>query len=331
MPDTSKKVPLIRKQTPMRRVIIATLPCVAGSIYYFGWRSLAVVAVSCGAAFLAEHAFCRSRREPVSQAAFVTAILYALAMPPTVPWHVLIIGVLFAIVFVKEAFGGFGRNIFNPAVAGRCFVYICFPVAMTGAWAPVARGPLGALLQWTTVTAYDSVTSATPMAMMKAGIYQPALSDLLHGFILGRMPGTMGVTSALLILAGGAYLLYTKTAKAAPVVAVTVTYAVLTQSLHWLGVAPVPNALPALLGGGFLFGAFFMVTDPVSSPSTRGGRIAYGVLIAVCTVVIRNFSIFNGGLMFAILLGNMFAPIIDHAVKSHEVAGGPEQAKRVEG
>ena len=302
----------------MRRVLIATLPCVLGSVYYFGWRSLAVILVSCGVAFAAEYLFCRSRREPVSQAAFVTAVLYALAMPPTIPWHVLAIGALFAIVFVKEAFGGFGRNIFNPAVAGRCFVYICFPVAMTATWAPVARGPLGALMEWTTAATPDAVTSATPMALMKAGEFEPGLADLLYGLFVGRIAGTMGVTSALLILVGSAYLLYTKTVKPVVPVTLVVTYAVLTQALHWCGVAPVPNALPAVLGGGFLFGAFFMATDPVSSPSTKEGRIAYAVLIAVCTVVIRNFSIFNGGLMFAILLGNMFAPIIDHAVKARK-------------
>ncbi|MFC1462287.1 RnfABCDGE type electron transport complex subunit D [Verrucomicrobiota bacterium] len=318
MPDTPKKTSLIRKQTPMRRVILATVPCMLGSIYYFGWRSLAVILVSCGMAFAAEYVFCRQRKEPVSQAAFVTAVLYALAMPPTIPWHVLVIGVLFAIVFVKEAFGGFGRNVFNPAVAGRCFVYICFPIAMTSTWAPAARGPLGALLQWTTVTTPNAVTSATPLALMKAGGFEPTLSDLLHGLFLGRMAGTMGVTSALLILIGGGYLLYAKTVKLIVPATLILTYAGLTQCLHWLGVAPVPNALPAVLGGGFLFGALFMATDPVSSPSTNEGRIAYAILIAICAVVIRNFSIFNGGLMFAILLGNMFAPIIDHAVKARK-------------
>ena len=90
----------------------------------------------------------------------------------------------------------------------------------------------------------------------------------------------------------------------------------LNQGLHWAGLEPVPNGLHAVLGGGFLFGAFFMITDPVSAPKTHPGRLIYASLIAVCTVVIRNFSIFNGGLMFSILLGNMFAPIIDHAVRN---------------
>jgi Na+-transporting NADH:ubiquinone oxidoreductase subunit B len=310
----------IRKQPPMQRVIIATLPCIAGGVYYFGWRSLAMALVSCAAAFATEYAFCRGRSEPVSQAAFVTAILYALVLPPNVPWHVLIIGVVFGIALSKEVFGGFGRNVFNPAIAGRAFVYVCFPVALTARWAPVAAGAWGALGRWTTATP-DTITSATPMALMKAGAFTPTASDLWHGFVLGRMEGSMGVTSALLILIGGVYLFWTKTANRTLIVTVIGVYAALNTVLHALGVAPVPGALPAVLGGGFLFGAFFMVTDPVSSAKTWGGRVLYASLIATCTVVIRNFSIFNGGLMFSILIGNMFAPILDHAVKAVRARG----------
>ncbi len=316
-----KKNRFIRNQAPMTRVLMATVPCVAGGVYFFGWRSLALVAVSCIVAFAAEYTFCRKRGDRVSEAVFVTAVLYALIMPPNVPWHVLVIGILFAIIFTKEAFGGFGANIFNPALAGRCFVYICFPVALTSEWAPVAKGPLGALDQWTTATSADAITSATPMALLKAGEFAPTVNDLWQGLFLGRMAGTMGVTSALLIFIGGAYLFYTKTANRSLIITVIATYAILSQLLHVLGIGPVPNGLVAILGGGFLFGAFFMVTDPVSSPKTVYGRIIYAVLIAVCAVFIRNFSIFNGGLMFAILLGNMFAPIIDHVVKNFPARG----------
>lgn len=312
--DRGTDTRILRKQPPMRRVVIATLPCIAGSVFFFGWRSLAVVLVSCLAAFLAEYAFCRRRNEPVSEAVFVTGVLFALVMPPTVPWHVVVVGVVFAVVFSKEAFGGFGRNTFNPALSGRCFVYVCFPKALTSTWAPAAGGTFGALAQWSTTSAPDAITSATPMALLKAGEYIPTGSDLFYNFFLGRMSGTMGVTSALLILIGGAYLFLTKTANRTLIVTIIAVYAALNQLLHTLGVGNVPAALPALLGGGFLFGAFFMVTDPVSAPRTNAGRIIYAALIAVCAVVIRNFSIFNGGLMFAVLLGNMFAPIIDRAV-----------------
>lgn len=322
MAETTKKKPaVLRKQAPMRRVLIASLPCILGSIYYFGWRSLAVILVSCIAAFFAEYTFTRRRGEPVSEAIFVTAVLYALVLPPTVPWHVIIIGIVFAVVFAKEVFGGFGRNIFNPAISGRCFVYICFPVAMTARWAPAAEGPLGALLKWSTSSGMDALATATPSALMKAGVYAPTVSDLWARFFLGRMDGAMGVTSALLILVGGIYLYVTKTANRPLILWTICTYAALGQILNWFGVGTVPPGLTALMSGGFLFGAFFMVTDPVSGPKTPQGRIYYAILVACCTLIIRNFSIFNGGMMFAIMLGNMFAPIIDHAVK----AAGPRE------
>ena len=153
------------------------------------------------------------------------------------------------------------------------------------------------------------------MALAKAGqALPPPVMDLL----IGRMSGTMGVTSALLILIGGIYLYYTKTANRASIVTVIAVYAILNEVLHQFGVGHIYGALPSVLGAGFLFGAFFMVTDPVSSPSTQEARILYAALIAVLAVVIRNFSVFNGGLMFAILLGNMFGPILDYAVKSYK-------------
>lgn len=312
----SSKSGILKKQAIMRRVLIALIPCAAGSVYFFGWRSLAVIIVSCGAAFLTEYLFCRQRGEPVSEAVFVTAVLYALVMPPIVPWHVLIIGIVFCIAFTKMAFGGFGRNIFNPALAGRCFVYVCFPVSLTARWAPVAEGPFGALFQWSTVNGQNAITGATPLGLMKAGELTLSGSDIFQGLFLGRIAGTMGVTSALLILIGGIYLFWNKTANRAIIISLVLTYFGLNQFLHLLEINPVPNGLSAALGGGFLFGAFFMATDPVSSPKTYYGRIIYGILIAVSTLVIRNFSVFNGGLMFSILLGNMFAPILDHAVKS---------------
>jgi Na+-transporting NADH:ubiquinone oxidoreductase subunit B len=340
MPEKKKPKKILQKQVAMRRVLLALLPCIAGSVYFFGWRCLAVVAWAAAVGFLTEHIFTRQRGAPVTEAVFVTTTLLALVMPPTVPWHVLTVGTVFAVMFAKEIFGGFGRNIFNPALAGRCFVYVCFPVALTGTWAPVADGPLGALGQWSTAATTDATTGATPMAYLKAGKLVLDSGDaaasqipfeipegdtvnvkpttLLKGLLLGRLSGTMGVTSALLIAIGGIYLFYNKTASRTIILWLIGTYAVLNQVLYWCGVEPVPSAWPAVLGGGFLFGAFYMATDPVSSPRTETARIIYAIIIAACTVVIRNFSIFNGGLMFSILIGNMFAPILDYAVKAHQ-------------
>ena len=328
----------LSKQLIMRRVLLALFPCMAGAVYFFGWRSLFLIVWAAGVGFVAELIFTRLRREPVSEAVFVTTTIFALIMPPTVGLHVLTIGTIFAVMFVKEVFGGFGRNIFNPALAGRCFVYICFPVALTATWAPVAEGPWGALNKWTTVSSVNAVTSATPMAELKAG--KLLISDdtknwkgeagdgvkvimpkaMLSKLFFGRISGTMGVTSVLLILIGGTYLFATKTASRTIILSLVITYSLLSQILHSFGVKPVPDGLTVLLGGGFLFGAFFMATDPISAPRTQAAKAIYGVIIAVCAVVIRNFSIFNGGLMFSILIGNMFAPILDYGVRSLKAA-----------
>ncbi len=330
----------VMKQKIMRQVLLALTPVIAGAVYYFGWRVLAMIVWAGAVGFGVEYLFTRTRGKPVTEAVFVTTTLLALVLPPSVPWHVLTIGTIFAVMMGKEVFGGFGRNIFNPAMAGRCFLYICFPVALTGTWAPVAQGPAGALTQWSTASNVDAVSSATPMAYLKAGNLQladtpeevtaetiPAKIDeeetvviskgtLATGLLGGRISGAAGGTSAILIAIGGIWMFWKKIAARESILSVIITYAVLNQVLYWFGVDPVPGAWPAVLGGGFLLGAFFMVTDPVSSPKTKEGRIVYGILIAVFTTVIRNFSVFNGGLMFSVLIGNMFASIIDHAVKS---------------
>lgn len=340
MEQERKPAKILMKQLIMRRVLLALLPCIAGAVYFFGWRCLFLVAWAAAAGFIVEYIFTRQRKEPVSEAVFVTTTIYALIMPPTVPLHVLTIGVVFAVMFTKEIFGGFGKNIFNPAMAGRCFVYICFPIALTSTWTRPAEGVWGALKNWTTATSADAVTGATPMAYLKAGlIVLSGESDasakipfgisegqvvkvdrvsFLKTLTFGRMSGTAGVTSVILILIGGIYLFATKTASRTIILSVIISYAILAQMLYMLGVKPVADALVGVMGGGFLFGAFFMVTDPVSAPRTEAAKIFYGILISVFTVIIRYFSVFNGGLMFAILLGNMFSPILDYAVTSYK-------------
>lgn len=351
MSESQKHIKLLRRQPINRRVVTALLPCVFGSIYFFGWRCLFIVFWAAAAGFIVEFIFSRRRGEPVSEAVFVTSTIFALIMPPTVPLHVLTIGIAFAVAFSKEVFGGFGRNIFNPAMAGRCFVYICFPVALTAAWAPVSNGSWGALAKWTTVDSKDAITGATPMAYLKAGrlilqdkgnektveqipsnitegqVVNIKRGTLYRALIFGRISGTMGVTSVVLILIGGIYLFWTKTASRTIILTLIITYTVFNQALYVFGVEPVPGALPVLLGGGFLFGAFFMATDPVSAPRTEPAKIIYAILIGIFATIIRNFSIFNGGLMFSILIGNMFAPILDYAVqasKSRKAAKGDD-------
>jgi len=328
----------------MRKLLIGLIPCIAGGVYFFGWRSLAALVFCCAVGFLCEWLFCRWRKEPVSEAVFVTAVLFGLVMPPGVGWHVMAVGMAFAVLFSKEMFGGFGKNIFNPAIAGRCFVYICFPIALTGTWYPPAEGPLGALGRWSTMTDDNGVstrTTATPLAHAKAGRLEPVwttgpdvvsvvpvtVSEDQHikvnvwqywkALFLGGIPGTMGVTSAGLILLGGIYLWITKTANRTIILTMIIAYPLLSEIFYQFGVRPVPQGISAMLGGGYLLAAFFMATDPVSSPRTEQAKVAYCLIICICTLVIRNFSIFNGGLMFSILIGNMFAPILDYAVKAY--------------
>lgn len=368
--DLSK---LTRKQPPNRRVVLATLPCIAGGVYFFGWRSLAMVLVCMAVAYLAEWLFCRKRGEIVSEAAFVTAAIYSIILPPTLPWHVLVVGILVAIVVTKELFGGFGRNVFNPAMVGRAFIYVCFPVAMTGTWAPNAlelRGAqwYGALNRWTTqrltgqelaglragVDAQrwtiaregpdgaDATTGATPLGVNKqlqqeiqrrgaAGgaelgaavedFRQYHQRELNYGdLLLGRISGVMGGTSALLILIGGMYLYMTNTASRAIILSTVISCTALSELLHVLGVRPSSDALTALLSGGFLFGAFFMATDPITAPKTFWGRIYFGCIVGTGRVIIANHSVFNGGFMFALLLGNTFGPTIDYLVRARQEA-----------
>lgn len=371
---------LTRKQPPNRRVIKALIPCVAGAVYFFGWRSLAMVAVSCAVAYFAEWLFCRKRNEAVSEAAFVTGTLYALILPPTVGWHIVVVGIVFGIVFTKEIFGGFGRNIFNPAMAGRAFVYVCFAGSLTALWGPnIFDRPdakwYGALTRWSAqaedqlvewrtpddpwqTVAYTGATPLgankeiaqslerierrldqlraqpeDPLTARKIAAAEDELAELqaIQGEIkseqitysnlfFGDIRGTMGVTSTMLILIGGVYLFWTKTANRTIILSVVISCAVLAELLHLLGVPGTNNALVALMSGGFLFGAFFMATDPISSAKTFHGRIVYGCIIGCGRVIIQTFSVFPAGFMFALLLANMFAPIIDYVVQEREKA-----------
>ena len=305
---------LFRYQKIMIRVVIATIPVILGSVYFFGWRSLTVILLSIVCASFTEWLFCRARKEPISSAVFVTAILYALILPPSIPYSAVIIGIVVGIVFGKEVFGGFGRNVFNPAMVGRCFLYVCFPVEMTARWlTPYAGAPgrLGGLGKW--AGNLDAVTRATPLWQYKdtAGETVASLKDLF----LGNVGGCLGETSALLILIGAGYLLFRKTASWRIVVSCVVGALISSASFHYLGFQRVPGPLFSVFGGGFLFAAVFMATDPISAAQTNEGRYIYGFGIGLLTVIIRAFSNFAGGVMFSILFMNMFNPILDHYIR----------------
>jgi Na+-transporting NADH:ubiquinone oxidoreductase subunit B len=300
---------LIRYQKPMFRVVLATLPAMAAGVYFFGWRTLFLVALTVVVAAFCEWLFARSRAEPITSAVFVTAVLYALSMPPRTPVMVMLVGIAVAVIFGKEVFGGYARNVFNPALVGRCFVYVCFPVAMTAEWLQPYGGFPAGLAAWG--QGADAFTRATPLYLYKIGEGAASLPDLFFGSV----GGCIGETSSLLIIIGGIYLLWTKTASWRITIPVLAGAALTSAAFHYGGSQTVPGPLFTLLSGGLLFGAVFMATDPISAAQTNEGRYIYGFLVGVLIVIVRGYSNFPGGVMFAILLMNMFNPLIDHAVR----------------
>jgi Na+-transporting NADH:ubiquinone oxidoreductase subunit B len=305
---TEKKVPLIKGQLPMQRVLYALAPAVVASVYFFGWRSLAVLAVVNIAGFFTEYCFCRYYKEPVSSAVFVSNVLFALILPPTLPLYMAVIGIVFGILFGKMVFGGFGKNVFNPALVGRAFIYVNFSVNMNNKWFEPFRGFPAGLTKYSETV--DAITKATPIRIMADGGDFP-IADLFWG----NISGCYGETCAILLILGGLYIIWKKAANYRIVVSCFIS-AMLLQGIFWqTGIEGAVDPIRSILSGGFMIGAFFMATDPVSATQTQEGRWIYGTLIGLLTIVIRQFSNWPEGIMYAILLANMFAPITDIAVK----------------
>lgn len=313
MAESKMKKPLILKQKPMLQVVYALVPLVIASIYFFGWKSLLVLAVVNLGGFLAEYLFARVYKQQVSSAVFVTNFIFALSLPPTIPLWIAVVGIVFGVVFGKMVFGGFGRNVFNPAIAGRAFIYISFGVQLTGRWVDPVGGIAGGFTRFQA----DAVTQATPLAQYAEGGTVPLL-DLF----LGNISGSFGETAAFLIIICGLYLVIKKIASHHIVISGFLGFLVL-HSLFWAaGVEGTPDPLRALLSGSLLFGMFFCATDPISaSQTTNGGRWIYGALIGALTALIRTFSSWPEAITFAILLANMFAPLLDHIIKEVKKKG----------
>lgn len=309
---------LVAWQPPMRRVLYALVPLAAVSVWFFGWRALVVVAVANLAAFITEFVFTRFTKAEVTSAVFVTGTLLGLSLPPTIPIWIAVVGAVFGVFFGKMVFGGFGRNVFNPALVGRIFIYVSFAVPMNARWAEPVTATAGALSfpwgvggfsRW----ASDALTGATPLRYLREG--KPV--DLLP-LLWGNVAGSIGETSAVLILLGGVYIVWKKAANWRIVVSELAAFAAL-QGIFWLaGVRRAPDPLTALLSGSVMLGLFFMATDPISAAQTQGGRWIYGALVGALTVLIRTFSIWPEGTMFAILLGNTFAPITDWLIRQRQ-------------
>ena len=287
----------------MRDVLIAMAPALAGAVYFFGLRALALVLVSVGCCFLFEKLWCKLRKQndkTYDLSACVTGVLLAFVCPPTIAYWQLIIGDFFAIIVVKMLFGGVGKNMFNPALAARAFMF-SWPVAMSTWVKPGWENQAGLL------SAADAVTAATPLASMHQGVLpQTSLWDMF----LGNVGGCVGETSALLLLAGLAYLLIRKVitlriplAFVGTVAALTFLFPMGNDRLAWMGAQ--------VFGGGLMLGAIFMATDYVTSPITKLGQIVYGIGCGALTVMIRYFGSYNEGVSYAILVMNACVVLLD--------------------
>lgn len=308
----------------MKRVLIALIPAAAASVYFFGWRALVLLAAVNLAGFLTEFVFTRFSKAEVSSAVFVSCFLFALSLPPTLPVWMAVVGIAFGILFGKMAYGGFGRNVFNPALVGRVFLYVSFGAPMASRWVlPAAAAPWGGFARF----ASDAVSGPTPLRILREG----GSVDLLP-LLWGNVAGCLGETSALLLAVGGLFIIWKKAANWRIVVSQLAAF-LLLQTAFWLaGVRHAPDPLTALLSGGAVLGILFMATDPVSAAQTQPGRWIYGSMVGALIVLIRTFSIWPEGTMFAILLGNTFAPIFDHfiregAAKRKAAAAAPVKAE----
>ena len=290
-------------RTIMRDVLIALAPAMAIAVYVFGLRALTVTAVSVAACVFFEWLYCKMTGmhcKIYDLSACVTGVLLAFVCPVTIPYWTIVLGALFAIMLVKMLFGGLGRNIVNPALAGRAFMF-SWPVLMS-TW--VKPGFANAAGLFSTA---DAVTAATPLANMHQGIM---CEETIGQLFIGTVGGCIGETSALALLLGFIYLLYRKVITARIPLAYIGTVAVLTF-LFPLGNDRIAWMLAQICGGGLMLGAIFMATDYVTSPVTKLGQLVYGIGCGVLTVMIRYFGGYNEGVSYAILCMNACVVLLD--------------------
>lgn len=297
-------------QKMMRTVVLSLIPIIIGSIFFFGWRALMLLFVVTVFGVGTEYLFEKRNKKKISEAVFVTCILYTMILPPSIPYWIAVVGIVFGVMFGKSVFGGFGRNVFNPALVARAFVYVSFPAPLTMQWSKASSGFPGGFATYITERV-EVVSQATPMLTFRNSGDMVDYKNLL----IGNISGSIGETSAILIILAAIYLIYKKVASWEIMTGTLLGFLGLGSILYFTGNTEIANPLFALLSGGFLFGTVFMATDPVSGAKTKEGKWIYGIMIGVITFIIRTYSLFTGGMMFAILISNTFVPIIDEAIK----------------
>ena len=323
-------------QRIMLEVAIALLPAVAMAIYNFRLNALAILIACVGAALITEAIFNRVRRldqTALDGSALVTGIILALSVPPTLPIWMAVVGAVVAIAIGKMVFGGLGANILNPAMVGRAFLVASFGVYMSNYTTPVPdRAPIVAQAQQSEI---DAITQATPLGQYKAALKAAAkdpeslqpqqdvqqLEAQLEDVFTGVIPGSLGETSALMVLIGGAFLLLRRTITWHIPTAMLAT-AALISAIAWL-LNPDLNLNPLyhLSAGSLLFGAFFIATDPVSCPLSRTGRLLFGAGAGAIVMLIRLYGGYPEGVMFAILFMNALTPLLDRWTRPTPTGG----------
>ena len=297
-------------QKNMYGVLIALIPALIVSFIYFGLGAAIVTVTSVAACVFFEWAITKFilKKEKTTicdGSAIITGILLAFNLPSNLPVWIIIIGALVAIGVGKMSFGGLGNNPFNPALVGRVFLLISFPVQMTS-W-PVNT--------FSAMASVDGISSATPLALMKQAIHgnADALKEIPDSLslLLGTNPGSLGEVSALALLIGLAYMLWKKIITWHIPVSIIVTVFVFAGIMHMVDPEKYVSPVLQLLSGGLMLGAVFMATDYVTSPMSKKGMLIYGVCIGLLTVVIRLFGAYPEGMSFAILIMNAFTPLIN--------------------
>lgn len=299
----------------MHGVIFALMPAFIMGIYVFGFDAFRITLISVCSCIIFEYIIqkCLLRVQPTitDGSAIITGLLLAFNVPSSLPWWMMIIGAFVAIAIAKMSFGGLGNNIFNPALVGRVFLIISFPVAMTS-WPKPIPG------LWIA----DGVTAATPLGILKEGIKS---GETIHHIIaqcpsywdlfVGTIGGCIGEISALALLLGLAFMLWKKIITWHIPTSMLGTVAIFSGILWLVNPAHYANPLFHLLTGGVMLGAIFMATDYVTSPMTPKGMLIFGCAIGCLTVIIRNFGAYPEGVSFAILIMNAFVPLINKLCK----------------
>lgn len=286
-------------QTVMRDVLIALAPATIAGIYFF--RGGAIINILSGiiGAVLAEYLMQKALKKPVTVSdlsAVVTGLLLAFNVPASAPWWMTFVGSFFAIAIVKQLFGGLGMNFMNPALAARALLLASWPVLMTGWTIPVTKS-------------IDAVSTSTPLAIIK--IEGAQRFDIMDMF-LGNIPGTIGETSALLLILGGMYLMYRGVITYVIPAVYIATVAVLTYAFSGFDASMI---MYNVFGGGLMLGAFFMATDYATSPMTVKGQIIYAFGCGLLTSVIRYYGGYPEGVSYSILLMNVATPLIERQIR----------------